>query len=84
MKNKKYVVDRKNIYVGRLILTKDAYETYDHSYIYPLNYNICRSILFTINPDKTSSDLLYESGNYPILNITDNKVVKDNIRLCNK
>ena len=36
--------------------------------------------IFSINPDQTSSDLLYESGNYPILNVTDSKIIKNNIR----
>ena len=80
MKDKNYVVDRKDVYAGRLIHAKSVYETYDHSCIYPMNYNVCRSVLFGINPDQTSSDLLYESGNYPILNVTDNKIIKNNVR----
>lgn len=77
MKDRNYVISRDNVYAGRLLHAKGMYETYDHSRIYPMNFNICRSILFAINPDKTSSDLLYESGNYPVLNVTDNKVVKN-------
>ena len=79
MKDRNYVISRDNVYAGRLLHAKGMYETYDHSRIYPMNFNICRSTLFVINKDKKSSDLLYESGNYPILNISDNQEVKNSI-----
>lgn len=84
MKNGKYKVCRDKIYVGEVIKTKCVYHPgrigilkqktekleVDHWRGY-------RSILFTLTEDNLANDLLYNSPNYPILNISDNKKCMD-------
>ena len=80
MIDRNYVIDRKNVYAGRVILAKGFYETYDRTQIFPMNFIVCRSTLFVLNKDMKSNDLLYDSSSCPILNKTDNETVKNSIR----
>ena len=73
MKNRNYLVDRDNVFAGQVINAKNLYQSYDHTKVYPMNFNILRSTLFTLNKDNLADDLLYSSDNYPVLNVTDNK-----------
>lgn len=54
-----YRVSRSEIYVGKVVNKQDQEE------------HIYRSILFSINNDNLSQDLLYKSPNYPVINISD-------------
>jgi len=82
MKNKNYKVCRDNIFVGQVISTDKIYR-YSKKYRYYDDksnglvtgvYSIYRSILFTLDENKFASDLLYQSPNYPILNLTNDDI----------
>ena len=75
MKSRKYKVCRDNVYVGQLGSTDGIYENSFYSNWFPQrlivnNWKALRSILFTVE-DGLANDLLYNSPNYPILNISD-------------
>ncbi len=74
MRNKQYTVKRDNIYVGRVISTSYIYELADKK-IEPGSYEDLRTMIFVKDPYGFSSDLLYNSPNYPILSMTDNEKV---------
>ena len=83
METRNYKVNRDDIYVGELIsITSKIYRhqadyTYFHTKPGELNVSSWfsyRSMLFVPNEEKLSNDLLYQSPNYPILNITDDEV----------
>lgn len=77
MENKKYVVCRDNIYVGEVVSLGGIYRhEIDEDLFGKLSvgsWESYRSMLFVLNEDKLSNDLLYKSPNYPILNITDDE-----------
>lgn len=77
MENKKYVVCRDNIYVGEVVSLGGIYRhEIDGDLFGKLSvgsWESYRSMLFVLNEDKLSNDLLYKSPNYPILNITDDE-----------
>jgi len=58
--NKNISICRNNIYVGRVVKNE-----YKNDEIIPYK-TACRKILFSINEDGTTSDLLYTSPNYKI------------------
>lgn len=77
MENRKYKVCRDNIYVGEVIRTSCVYQRdvigdkkdkMDRLDVY--GWRSYRSILFTLTEDNLADDLLYDSPNYPILNIS--------------
>lgn len=74
MENRKYTVCRDNVYVGEVIKTNDiyVYEEDGKDVLISGAYYSLRSILFTVNENGCAEDLIYNSPNYPILNITDN------------
>lgn len=84
MENKKYVVCRDDIYVGEVIEIhgdkmyrnkgKDNFFYTKPGQLYPPVHKSCRSMLFVPNKNKFSDDLLYNSPNYPILNVTDDDI----------
>lgn len=88
MINRKYVVCRDNIYVGEVIATseikryngpEDNHNNYKIGSLAPKGFKSCRSMLFVPNEDNYSDDLLYQTPNYPILNITsDNECLNIN------
>ena len=80
MYNKKYVVDRSGIHIGKVVS-----EFYQDTPIYTKN-NVktrtdliskeeLRSIIFTINEEGLSNDLLFNSPNYYVEGITNSKPV---------
>ena len=79
MESRNYKVNRDNIYVGEVVRTNSIYRynrDYDCFRTKPgmLDTNSWfpyRSMLFVPNEDLLSNDLLYQSPNYPILNVTD-------------
>lgn len=80
MENRKYKVCRDNIYVGRVIRTGCVYQQGTTSVsnesagkLDVERWRSYRSILFTLNEDNLAEDLLYNSPNYPVLNISDDK-----------
>ncbi len=81
MENRKYVVCRDDIYVGELVRTNKIYRyTGDCDFFgtKPGQLTTCvwksfRSMLFVPNENKLSNDLLYNTSNYPILNVTDDE-----------
>lgn len=81
MENKKYVVCRDDIYVGEVVRTDSIYryEGVDELFrtkpgqLKTSSWKTFRSMLFVPNEDKLSNDLLYNTLNYPILNVTDDK-----------
>lgn len=91
MKNRKYKVCRDNIYVGEVIRTRCVYHNniVDNTRNGELRvdrWRSYRSILFVPNENNLADDLLYNSPNYPVLNITNNEKCLDfdeNIILIN-
>lgn len=82
MENRKYTVCRDNIYVGEVITTNqiERYEGPEDNHfkhkpglLAPSGYRTCRSMLFVPNEDNFSDDLLYQTPNYHVLNITDDQ-----------
>lgn len=73
MKDTNYVVNRDDIYVG-LVVKSDTFRRYFDGNINTGSYEILRSILFVLNENNYSEDLLYNSENYPVLNFTDENV----------
>lgn len=82
MVNKKYKVNRSDIYVGELISTDSIYRSEIEDDLFDIKkghlYTSCwttyRSMLFVLTEEKLSEDLLYNSLHYPILNVTDNDI----------
>ena len=70
MKNGRYLINRDDVYVGRLIDTTCVCKESDCETLCPGPYREQRTMLFVINEDKLADDLLYDSANYPILNVT--------------
>ena len=82
MENKKYKINRDNIYVGEVVKTDKIYRYEgDHDFFLTKpgqlstgGWFLYRSMLFVPNEENLSNDLLYNSPNYPILNVTDDKI----------
>ena len=75
MNDRKYEISRNDIYVGEVIKTDkiNGYTCDGNLIIYPSAYFSLRSILFIVNDNGYAEDLIYNSPNYPILNITDSE-----------
>ncbi len=81
MENKKYKVNRDNIYVGEVVRTDRIYRYEGDTDFFRTkpgqldteSWFSYRSMLFIPNEEKLSNDLLYQSPSYPILNITDDE-----------
>lgn len=81
MENKKYKVNRDNIYVGEVVRTDRIYRYEGDTDFFRTkpgqldtgSWFPYRSMLFIPNKEKLSNDLLYRSPSYPILNITDDE-----------
>ena len=64
-----FMVNINNIYVGEVVKVDKVFKTYDNKLdVDILSYY--RSILFSVNKNIMSNDLLYSGPRYPILNIT--------------
>lgn len=83
MKNKKYIVSRDDIYVGKVVKTTSAiYRNEDDMDFFrtkpgqlcTIGYKSYRSMLFVPNENGMSNDLLYRSPGYPILNVTADEI----------
>lgn len=82
METRNYKVNRDHIYVGEVVRTREIYRYEGEDDFFRTkpgqldtgSYLPCRSMLFVPNEEKLSSDLLYRSPNYPILNITDDDI----------
>ena len=98
MKSRNYKVHRENIYVGSVVRTNKIYfikEDNPHmkketEWLDTETWTLYRNILFVPNDALLADDLLYNSPNYPILNMTDlnlislkgnNTVIKDTCNL---
>lgn len=84
MKNKRYKVCRDNIYVGEVIRTRCVFNRglavlngKETEKLGVDRWRSYRSILFTLNEDNLAEDLLYNSPNYPVLNISDDEKCMD-------
>ena len=81
MENKKYKVNRDNIYVGEVVRTDRIYRYEGDTDFFRTkpgqldtgSWFSYRSMLFIPNEEKLSNDLLYQSPSYPILNVTDDE-----------
>lgn len=79
MENRKYKVNRDNIYVGEVVRTDKIYRYEGETDFFRIksgqlntgSWFSYRSMLFVPNEETLSSDLLYQSPSYPILNVTD-------------
>ena len=80
MENRTYKVNREDIYVGEVVRTTTPIYRYHGETTFlrtkPGQLDVggwfsYRSMLFVPNEEKLSSDLLYQSPNYSILNVTD-------------
>lgn len=82
METTKYKVKRNDIYIGEVIKTRYIKRYTGDSNLYNIepgqlyspNWYSYRSILFVLTKNKMANDLLYNTDNYPILNITDDNV----------
>lgn len=78
MKNRRYKVSRENIYVGEVVRTDSVYRYEGETDFFrtkPGQLDVTswysyRSMLFVPNYENFANDLLYQSPNYPILNVT--------------
>lgn len=64
----KNTVKRDRLYVGELVMPYE-YQLNDNGIIVVYTYDTCRNILFSLNDDM-ATDVLYESPQYPVVNIT--------------
>lgn len=79
MENRKYKVKRDGVHIGGVIKTSTIYrysndskynkETDDHLGV--VSFHDCRSMLFVLDENNLANDLLYNSPNYPVLNMSD-------------
>lgn len=82
MENRNYKVNRDNIYVGEVVRTDSIYRYNGDTDFFrtkPVmldtgSWFSYRSMLFVPNEELLSNDLLYQSPNYPILNVTDDNI----------
>lgn len=74
MKNKNYAININNIYLGKVARINRIFV--DNKAIN--KYKVYRSIIFTPNKNNQSQDLLYDTPNYPIINISTNEAMKLN------
>lgn len=79
MKNRKYEISRNDVYVGEVVKAYEIYRFEEPGNLFQTKpgelttscWDSYRSILFTLDPDKKSNDLLYKTKAYPILNLSD-------------
>lgn len=79
MENRKYIVCRDNIYVGEVVKTRCVFRrgynnmgiNTDGEKLTIQSWKSYRSMLFAPDEDSLANDLLYNSPNYPILNMSD-------------
>lgn len=64
----KNTVKRDRLYVGELVVPYE-YQLNDNGIIVVYTYDTCRNILFSLDDDM-ATDVLYESPQYPVVNIT--------------
>lgn len=64
----KNTVKRDRLYVGELVVPYD-YQLNDNGKVVVYIYDTCRNILFSLDDDM-ATDVLYESPQYPVVNIT--------------
>lgn len=82
MENRNYKVNRDNIYVGEVVRTDSIYRYNGDTDFFRTKPGMLntgswfsyRSMLFVPNEELLSNDLLYQSPNYPILNVTDDNI----------
>ncbi len=82
----KNTIKRDKLYVGELVIPYE-YRLKDNGDVLVYSYESCRNILFSLN-NEMATDVLYESDEYPVINITratryfdSNMVIKDAICL---
>lgn len=84
MENRNYEVNRDDVYIGRVAKINGVYREDDGTGLwikagelapmgYPRHRNY-RSMLFVPDGNNYANDLLYQSPNYPVLNMTDDDV----------
>lgn len=88
MQNKNYIVDRDSVHAGRIVKTDslnrvpegDDLTSRISGELDTYSYDIFRtSTLFVPNENNLFDDLLYNSPNYPILNLTDDAICQKRI-----
>ncbi len=85
MKTKNYEVNIDDIYIGELVKVKGSIKRFsgksDYFYndgeLYLEQWERYRSMLFVLDKNKKANDLLYNSPKYPILNITNDLLIKE-------
>lgn len=84
MKNRQYVISRDRVYVGVVVRAYNISCKCINDDVKDINTKLSvdawkrfRSILFVPNQERLACDLLYKSPNYPILNMSDNEIVKE-------
>lgn len=85
MENRKYVVNRDDVYVGEVVRAEWIYrvgednEFFDMKagLLHPAGWWSYRSMLFVPDENGFSNDLLYKSPNYPVLNIANDEICLD-------
>jgi hypothetical protein len=79
MKNGRYIINRDDIYVGQVIDTSSISKESDCKTLCAGPYCELRTMLFVLTKEKLAEDLLYDSKNYPVLNITKKDVLNANM-----
>ena len=82
MQKNKYKVDRDKIWIGHVVIIDKVFrhEKECNTFFTQLGkldvtaYTSLRSMLFRVNNEGLAQDLLYDSPNYPILNITNDEI----------
>ena len=64
----KNTIKRDRLYVGELVVPYD-YQLNDNGTVVVYTYESCRNILFSLDDDM-ATDVLFESPQYPVVNIT--------------
>ena len=78
MKNGRYVINRDDVYVGEVVDTVSISKEKDCETLCTGPYITFRSMLFILTEEKLADDLLYDSKNYPILNVTPKDILTSN------
>lgn len=82
MENKDYIVRRKDIYIGEVLKAEGIYKRITSGieksgFLGIKRSTFYRNILFTPTIDRFASDLLYDTDDYPILNVTRSDYIFD-------
>ncbi len=87
---KRELIQRENLYIGEVVSTtlrsiyrylgENNYLRTQPGQLHVGNYKKARSILFTLDDEKKAIDLLYKTPHYPVLNLTNDLELYENLK----